>query len=866
MIKLTESVINVTVELRCLCVVFHILKRIGRMVRKLAMAMVVSGALGSSYANALGLGEIKLNSALNQPLDAQVKLLNVGDLSENEILPNLASHDDFARAGVERVFFLTGIKFDVELDGKGGATLHLTTDRIVREPFLNFLIELHWPSGRLLREYTALLDPPLFSETAAAPVQQSASGTPMPVQSTPTPVTQQPTYGTSSASQSGSQSVSVSTTNGEKGGTVRVKKNDTLWGIAKENRPDQSVTVRQTMVAIQQNNPQAFINNNINLLKSGQILRIPEVGEIRRISSREAYSETQRQMAEWQGKKTIDATQSYSASKDEVSTADQAGLVKLVATQDELDNEIEAGSGTGDNFDGAAAAGDGSGTGSSAVEDVDALQKQLDDLQRLMTLKQEQLALLQATQAEEEAQAQAESELVSAAEEVAKAEELVAESETPEGAVNTTGEALDESVVPVAEGMTAGAETQDVAAELSENSSTTEVVKPEEKAPVTPAPEQQRPQEGVMDILLNNPLYIGVLLVVILGGLILLGAISRRRKEEQDYPEESQQTIDNVNDAIDIPDNLEEQVDQVETENTVNLADSEPLVGAAGEADSKADEVRKLLDESDIFIAYGRYERAIEILQPAVNDNPQNTALHLKLAEVYLLNKDEARFTQQETDLHAIGDAEAISSLEALKEKYADLLAVASQPEQVEELDFDIEQNDSPADEPETLTSAEAIEEEDFLSFDLDEDEVADKTADAELSDLEFDLPSDQVEIPEEPVATEPEAHDNLVDFESESVDDAFNIDIEEDSVASDSELEFSLDDELADAKDSEATGADDLDFLVDTDESATKLELAKAYIDMADTEAAQEILNEVVSEGSEAQQQEAKKLLENLE
>lgn len=845
------------------------------MVRKLAMAMVVSGALGSSYANALGLGEIKLNSALNQPLDAQVKLLNVGDLSENEILPNLASHDDFSRAGVERVFFLTGIKFDVELDGKGGATLHLTTDRIVREPYLNFLIELHWPSGRLLREYTALLDPPLFSETAAAPVQQPASGTPTPIQSTPAPVVQQPTYGTSGASQSSSQSAPVSATNGEKGGTVRVKKNDTLWGIAKENRPDQSVTVRQTMVAIQQNNPQAFINNNINLLKSGQILRIPEVGEIRRISSREAYSETQRQMAEWQGKKTIDATQRYNASKDEVSTADQTGLVKLVATQDELDSEIAAGSGSGDSLEATAAAGDGADTGASTVEDVDALQKQLDDLQRLMTLKQEQLALLQATQVEEEAQAQAESELASAAEEVAKAEGLVAESETPEGMVNTIGEALDEpavqatdslnsaeeAVASAAEGVTGGAEPQDVAAELTEKSS---AVGTEENAPVTPAPEQQRPQQGVVDILLNNPLYIGVLLVVILGGLILLGAISRRRKEEQDYPEESQEINDNVNDEINIPDNLEEQVDQVETENTANLSDSEPLISAAGEADSNADEVRKLLDESDIFIAYGRYERAIEILQPAVNDNPQNTALHLKLAEVYLLNKDEARFTQQEADLQAIGDAEAISSLEALKEKYADLFAVASQPEQVEELDFDVEQNDSPAGEFDTLTAAEATEEEDFLSFDLDEDEVTDKKADTELSDLEFDLPSDQVEIPEEPVAIEPESHDNLVDFESESADDTFNI--EEDSVAGDSELEFSLDDEVADTKDADSTGADDLDFLVDTDESATKLELAKAYIDMADTEAAQEILNEVLSEGSEAQQQEAKKLLENLE
>ena len=148
----------------------------GLMMRKLAVALVFMGALGSNLANAVGLGELKLNSALNQKFEAEIKLLNVGDLSKNELLPNLANHKDFARAGVERVFFLTGMKFEVRFKKNGDAYIKVTTDTIVREPFLNFLVELHWPSGRILREYTVLLDPPIFSEAPASNVRQASAG------------------------------------------------------------------------------------------------------------------------------------------------------------------------------------------------------------------------------------------------------------------------------------------------------------------------------------------------------------------------------------------------------------------------------------------------------------------------------------------------------------------------------------------------------------------------------------------------------------------------------------------------------------------------------------------------------------------
>ena len=85
------------------------------MIRSFVWLVVLSAACFSNIANAVGLGELNLKSALNQPLEAEIKLLNVGDLSKNELLPNLGSHEDFARAGVERVFFLTGIKFDEDV-------------------------------------------------------------------------------------------------------------------------------------------------------------------------------------------------------------------------------------------------------------------------------------------------------------------------------------------------------------------------------------------------------------------------------------------------------------------------------------------------------------------------------------------------------------------------------------------------------------------------------------------------------------------------------------------------------------------------------------------------------------------------------
>ena len=139
------------------------------MVRKLAAAMLGVGVFIPGLANALGLGEIKLNSALSEPLDAEIELVQVRELTSTEILPTLANENDFANSHIERYHFLTDLKFKVVVNEKGKSVIRISSSKPVKEPFLNFLVEVNWPAGRLLREYTLLLDPPVYSSQKAAP-------------------------------------------------------------------------------------------------------------------------------------------------------------------------------------------------------------------------------------------------------------------------------------------------------------------------------------------------------------------------------------------------------------------------------------------------------------------------------------------------------------------------------------------------------------------------------------------------------------------------------------------------------------------------------------------------------------------------
>ena len=143
------------------------------MARKFAAVVFSLGCVQTSSLMALGLGEMTLDSYLNEPLKARVDLLNVGGLHEDQIRVRLATTEDFKRMGVDRAYFLTSITFDVEIDDNGRARIAITSEDPVLEPYLDFILEARWPSGRLLREYTVLVDPPVFDD--ATPVVSASN-------------------------------------------------------------------------------------------------------------------------------------------------------------------------------------------------------------------------------------------------------------------------------------------------------------------------------------------------------------------------------------------------------------------------------------------------------------------------------------------------------------------------------------------------------------------------------------------------------------------------------------------------------------------------------------------------------------------
>ncbi|MGX1087491.1 FimV/HubP family polar landmark protein [Pseudomonas sp. AP3_22 TE3818] len=861
-------------------------------VRKLVLAIAAASALSSGMAHALGLGELTLKSTLNQPLVAEIELLDVKDLTAAELVPSLASPEDFAKAGVDRQAFLNDLTFTPVLNANGKSILRVTSSKPLSEPMVKFLVQVMWPNGRLLRDYSVLLDPSKFSSQTA-----EAAAQPAPTSTVAAPVT-------------GATKPSQYTT------TPR----DTLWEIAAKARNGGSI--QQTMLAIQALNPDAFIDGNINRLKTGQVLRMPDQVQSTNLPQPKAIAEVAAQNKAWRqgrryvakpgaGQQQLDATNR--ARTDVAPTqapSDKLSLVsaesgknrgkgpagdavalsnKLAVTQESLDTSRR------DNAE-----------LKSRVAD---LQSQMDKLQRLLELKNNQLAKLQA-----------------------------------EGATGAPGTA------------TAPA----MSAELAPNPAApvpAEAAAPEAAAAPVGQPVEATPATSdnqKFNELLSNP----VLLGLVGGGavvlLLLLLLLARRRKAQQaaekhqrmaralaeeqpfsadlDLPESSFEGLEVPSPSVKLATAPAPAPAPVIAPVVMTTPIAAPLVSPAAE---RSDDV---LGQAQSHIDAGRLNQAAALLEDGVKREPQRSDLRLKLMEVYGQQGDRDAFVGQERKLVANGDN--FAQVEKLKSRFPamalvaaggiaaaavaaeldaqyvkDLLldepqAPAPEPTPFEDdLDsaFDLSLDDLDTIQPVAPTPAPVPEPEvealaDLDEFPLDDDlsfesvlqqqtEIKENLDDLSDFDLDLDLgaqPSPAMLAEDDflldldegvkdfPVAETPAvpevALDDLdlpADFDLSLADEmstpgAFAAELDDVNAELES-LSSSIGEPTFTEADAALDGDDEFDFLSGTDEAATKLDLAQAYIDMGDSDGARDILNEVVSEGSDEQKSEAREMLSRL-
>lgn len=277
------------------------------MKRPLQLPLAITLALSATNALALGLGPVHVNSKLNQPLDAEIPVIQGTQGEAEGLLASLASAEDFERVGLNRSRLTVPLEFAVTRNARGEMFIRITSKEPVRDAFIDVLVEANWPKGRLLREYAILLDPPVSApattrSTAAAPSPGSPGSVTLVKRE---PRAERPAAAPAAAAPRAPKPAPApapetrQASNGEYG---PVQPGETLSAIARSESAGAGVTHSQMMLALLKHNPGAFYRNNINALKRGAILRIPSAAEAKAVgSASEAAALAQSQIEDWRG-------------------------------------------------------------------------------------------------------------------------------------------------------------------------------------------------------------------------------------------------------------------------------------------------------------------------------------------------------------------------------------------------------------------------------------------------------------------------------------------------------------------------------------------------------------------------------------
>lgn len=866
------------------------------------LGLVVALAL-STTVSAMGLGGINVQSALGQPLKADIELVSLNKAEKASLVARLASADAYKGAGLEYPYG-NKFKFSVESRADGSAYLKASSAQPVNDPFVSMLVEVTWSSGRLLREYTFLLDPPGYVPEQPAPADvvvvapaavmevpppvAEVVAEPAPAASGMTPAPSVEPAGTNAqAAESlkkqpetmrakapsdekalAKSTVAVPEAKTAASGEVTVQRGDTLSKIAAANKPV-DVSMERMLIALYRANAEQFDSRNMNRIKKGKILRLPEQGELSKVSQSEAVKEIRAQTADWNAyrQKLASAasvstqtqeSQQVSAGKISSSVSDKAPVAKESAKEV---LKLSKGEAPGDKAAGAGKSISSQDKKNAAQEDEIAkakalaeeqsrlalLEQNVKDMQRLAELKSAAAALGQPASATEAASA------VAAASEVAAAS------------------------APV-----------------------------EQAKPKVVTPKVVEPEPTLVDEILANPLYLaaGAAVLLALGGLAYLQK-RRRMKPEAVFAAE-EESVGDTTGRMAMP-----QESSPDTGDFTTLASHEDNEGGT------SDDVDPI-SEADLFLNFGRDAQAEEVLKEALRNNPNDHRIHLKLLGIYANRVDVKSFSSIALLLKDSGDEAAWQQAAAMGRKLepnnpmyggdahiedADsatmqTTAMNVEPEEASSVDFDLGDAGktlvlTPEEMPE-LTATPEEEPEPTMDFDLTSTNPSMEAA----PEMDFDVtstkpPMPAMEVPEESAEAGLPNLDDLI-FDVTATNPAMPV-LQPESAApevkaqpDDDGMEFTLDFPMTDAESAAKAKPEaaemglsgislNLDDIGMPEESgseskddrwhevATKLDLARAYQEMGDQTGAREILEEVLRDGDEAQREAAQSLIDQL-
>ncbi len=844
------------------------------------------------------MGKLSVNSALGQPLSAEIELVALQPGDFESLTAKVASPDAYVENKIEYAGVLRQLKFTIDRRADGKPILKITSTVPINEPFIDVLVEIVWPSGRLQHEYPILLDPPGFNEGRVTPpaavtapaASSSASSASASVPPAGTPATTvtgiSPASGTPSAkAESGSDSYGP------------VKRGDTLSKIAGDLKPD-SVSLEQMLVALYRENKAAFMNNNMNLLRTGQILKIPSSEEIGKISKGEAQKEIKVQVADWKSYRDQLAGSAGSSPASTKAGNEATGKI-TVAKPDK-----PAPAASGDQLKIAKSdAGKPGAPGQTAQDKANAAKEEA--IAKANAAKEEasRLKELERIQAEAKKLADLKAEQAKAAAAKTEPPKTAVAAVTPPAATPPATATPPAAVtVPVPPAVAPAAPPTVVAdakpADASKPAPPKDAKPAAKAAPKTAPP----PEPDFIDEYGVAAAGAGVGLVGVAGLFMFI-----RRRKKAAAGNTSQLSTSSVMPSDMRPNSItgNRAGGLVDTGNSSFLTDFDK----AGPGNIDTDEVDPVA-EAEVYIAYGRDAQAEEILKEAMTRDKSRHEIALKLLEIYHNRKSAPAFETVARELKdAVGADHPLwakaaamgASIDPSNDLYGGAAApdfsatakfaaggeaVGGEAPAAPDLDFDLGFGDAPTTSSSasfdvTAPSTDQTAAPAAADFDLDLNapatggggsDVGNEAASAGDGGLDFDLALDAPAATPTPTpAPAPAAEDS----------GGFDFDLSALSLDGGSApapaapapapaaapmaldlggLSLDLDVPGGDAPAAAAAPAGGGEGAV-----STKLELAKAYIEIGDSDGAKEILNEVAREGSPAQQEEAKQILAGL-